>query len=117
MRSLGAHAAIGQRELDVLKHGQVADQVEALEDEPDLAVADAGAIREREVRNLGALERVAAARWRVEQAEDGEQGGFAAAGRTGDRDVFALADFEMDSGKRVRFDFIGEEDFRDVLRV
>jgi hypothetical protein len=36
--------AIGQRQLDVLEHGQVADQVEGLEDEADLAVADAGAL-------------------------------------------------------------------------
>ena len=33
------HAAVGERQLDVLEHRQVADQVEALEDEADLAVA------------------------------------------------------------------------------
>ena len=33
------HPAVGQRQLDVLEHGQVADQVEALKDEPDLPVA------------------------------------------------------------------------------
>ena len=44
------HAAIGERQLDVLVDGEVADQVEALEDEPDLAVADARALRQRQVR-------------------------------------------------------------------
>ena len=51
LRSLGAHAAIGQRKLHILEHGQIADQIEALEDESDLAVADAGAIRERKIRH------------------------------------------------------------------
>ena len=33
-----SHATVGQRELDVLVHRQVADQVEALKDEPDLSI-------------------------------------------------------------------------------
>src|ERR1044072_2875751 len=40
------HPAIGQRELDVLINGEIADQVKALEDESDLAIANARAIRE-----------------------------------------------------------------------
>ena len=40
----GLHAAVGERQLDVLIHGEIADQVEALEDEADLAVADARAL-------------------------------------------------------------------------
>src|ERR1044072_2945261 len=83
------HAAISQRQLDVLINREIADEVEALEDESDLAVADAGALREREVRHFGPLERVAAARRRVEQAEDREERRFAAARGPGDRDVFA----------------------------
>ena len=112
-----AHAAIGQRQLDVFKNGQIADQIEALENEPDLAIADAGAIRERKVRHLGALERIAAARRRVEQAENGEQRRFAAAGWAGDRDVFARPDIEMNAGERVRFHFVGQEDFRDAVEM
>src|SRR5271168_2781493 len=40
----GARAAIGQRQLDVFVDGEVADEVERLEDEADLAIADAGAL-------------------------------------------------------------------------
>ena len=47
------HAAVGQRQLDVLVDREVADQVEALEDEADLAVADARALGERQ--RLGRL--------------------------------------------------------------
>ena len=37
----GHHSAVRKRQFDVLIHGQIADQIEALEDEADLAVADA----------------------------------------------------------------------------
>ncbi len=52
----GWHArAIGQREFDVLEDGQVADEIEALEDEADLLVADARAVGEVQVRYLFAV--------------------------------------------------------------
>ena len=117
LRSLAGHAAIGQRQLDVFENGQVADEIEALEDEADLAIADARALRKGEVRDLAAFERVAPVRWRVEQAEDREQGRFAATGRPGDGDVFALANVEVNAGERVRFDFVGEEDLGDAFEV
>src|SRR6266508_1920299 len=37
----GFHAAVNQRKLHVLEHSEIANQVEALEDEPDLAIAHA----------------------------------------------------------------------------
>jgi aminopeptidase N len=40
----GGEAAIGERQLDVLRHGEIADQVEALEDEADPAIADPRAL-------------------------------------------------------------------------
>ena len=43
------HTAIGQRQLDVLVHREIADQIERLEDEADLAIANVGAIAPREV--------------------------------------------------------------------
>ncbi len=54
------HAAIGERQLDVLEHRQVADQVECLEDEADLAVADPGPLDGREPCHLLAGEQVLA---------------------------------------------------------
>ena len=53
---LGHAVAVGQRQLDVLEHGQVADQVEGLEDEADLAVADARALGRADVRDRAAVE-------------------------------------------------------------
>src|SRR5207247_5170522 len=65
-----AHPAIGQRQLDILKHGQIADEIKALKDESNFAVADASPIRKRKVRHFGAFQRVTPARWSVEQTED-----------------------------------------------
>ena len=39
-----SHAAVGQRELDVLVDRKIPDEVEALEDEPDLPIPGAGTI-------------------------------------------------------------------------
>ena len=91
----GAHAAIGQRQLDVLVDRQVADQVEGLEDEADLAVADARALGRLELLDRPAVERVAALGRRVQQAQDREQRGLAAARGPGDRDVLASLDLQM----------------------
>ena len=51
-----AHAAVGQRQFHVLKNGQIADEIEALEDEPDFAVANSCPIRKREIRHFGTFQ-------------------------------------------------------------
>src|SRR6185369_141924 len=96
--SLGrAHPAISQRQLDVLVNGQVADQIEALKDESDFAVSDSGAFGKRKILNRVLVEDVLAIGRRVEQAEDREQCGFAAARRSGDGNVFTLFNVEMNT--------------------
>ena len=54
------HSAIRQRKLDVFVHGEIADQVERLEDETDLTVANPGALRRGESGNRLTRERVLA---------------------------------------------------------
>src|ERR1039458_10858423 len=84
---LDAGLALGRRhagticegELDILLDSKVADEVEALEDEADLLVANAGTIAEAEVLNRIVVEQVAAAGRRIQQAEDREQRRLAAA--------------------------------------
>src|SRR5262245_61049486 len=70
---LAGHAGVEERELDVADGGLVAQEVEALEDEPDRAVADRGELAVGERGDVLALEEVAAARRAVEAAEDVEQ--------------------------------------------
>ena len=112
-----AHAAIGEREFDVFEDRQVADEIEALEDEADLAIADAGALGEAEVGHRLAVERVTPCGGRIKQTEDGQQRGLAAARRPGNTDEFAPADFQRDFGQGVSFDFIGQEDLLDGIEV
>src|SRR5262245_26724104 len=112
-----AHAAVGERQLHVLEDAQVANQVEALEDEANLPISDAGALGGAEVRHLPGIQRVGALRWRVEQPEDREQRRLAAARRSRDGDVLAALNCHVDARQRVRFDFVGQKDFRDPLQL
>ena len=107
------HAAVRERQLDVLVDREIADQVERLEDEADLAVADAGALRRRELRDRLAGERVLAVGRRVEQAEDREQRRLAAARRSFHRDVLARLDLDVDVLKGVGLHLVGVEDLLD----
>src|SRR5260370_11179951 len=111
------HPAVGERQLHVLEHREIADQVEALEDEPDLAVADAGALGRRQLRDRPVVQDVLSLRRRVEEAENRQQRRFAAARRPGDRDVLAFADLHVDPGERMGLDFVGEEDLRHSVKL
>src|SRR5487761_1385867 len=92
----GWHAgAVGERQLDVFIHRQVADEVETLKDETNLLIANARALRKAEVFYRARVQQIAAAARRIQQAQDGKQGGLAAAGRTGDGDVLSAIDVEM----------------------
>ena len=53
---------IEQRQLDILAHGQFVDQVEALEDEADVALARVGKLAFTEARDLVTVEHVRSAR-------------------------------------------------------
>src|SRR5205085_3084971 len=66
-------AAISERQFDVLIDVQVADQIEALKDEADLAVAYARALRRRKFCDRPVVEPILAVGRRVQEAEDREQ--------------------------------------------
>ena len=109
------HAAVDERQLDVLEHREVADQVEALEDEADLAVADPGPLRHRQLGHFLAVQPVLAVGRRVEQAEDRQQRGLAAARRPGDGDVLALLDLHVDAREGVGLHLVGQEHLLDPV--
>src|SRR5206468_10155908 len=91
-------------------HRQVADQVEALKDEPDLAIANARALRRLELVDRPTVEPVLTIARRVEQSEDRQQRGFAASAGAGDRDELVGLDPEMHARQRMRLDLLGGED-------
>src|SRR2546422_4021960 len=116
--TLGAgHAAVGERQLDVFVHRQVANQIERLEDEPDPPIPYSGPLGSGEVRNRSVFEQVGPLRRRVEQAEQRQQRRLAAPRGPRDRDVVALLDLEMHVRERVGLHFVGVEDFLHALEL
>src|SRR5262249_27801811 len=108
-------APIRQRQLDVLVHRQVANEVDALKDEADLAVANARALRGFEIRHRLVVERIRTIAGRVEQPQNRQQRRLPATGRPRDGDVLAFVNFEIDIVQGVCLDLVGEEDFPDAL--
>ena len=107
----GRNVQIAQRQLDVLIDIEFVDQVEALEYEADVALAELGALFLLELAYLGAKEFVGTAGGIVQQAQDVQQGGLAAARRAHDGDKLAVFDFKRYAGQRGSFDFFRPEDF------
>src|SRR6185369_3682489 len=112
-----AHAAIRQRQFNVLVDREVADQVEALEDETNFAVSDPGALRKRKVLYRMTVEDVLTVARCIQQAQNREQSGFAAARRSGDGNVFTLFDIEMNTGECVCLNLVCVEDLLHISKV
>ena len=80
---------------DVLGGRQGGDQVEGLEDEPDLLGADPGELGFAERAEVGAVQFDGALGRAVEAAEQVEQGGFAVAGAALDGQPLAVFDHQV----------------------
>jgi hypothetical protein len=93
------HAAVGERQLDVLVHVQIANQVEALKMNPISRLRTRARSGQRQVRTDLPFSDVLALGRRVEQAEDRQQRRLAAARRPGNRDVLAGLDVEVNPGE------------------
>src|SRR5437868_6024277 len=111
-----AHLAIGERQLDVFIDGEITDEVETLEDEADLLVANASAVGKVQTLHRLAVENIRTVCRSVEQANNRQQRRLSAAGRACHRNVLAFANLEMNAGKRMSFYFIGVEDLGYVLQ-
>src|SRR6187401_1805345 len=92
-------------QLHVVQRGGPGEQVERLEDEPDLLVADAGELVVVHLAHLLVVQQVGALGRRVEAADQVHQRRLAGAGRTHDRDVLAAADLDVHAAQGVHFLF------------
>ena len=108
---LRRHAAVGQRQLDILIDVEIADQIECLENEADLAVAHPGPPARRELLDRIALQLMFAGGRRIEQSENRQQGRLAATRRTGDRHKLAATDLHRYGREGVRLHLLGKEHF------
>ena len=113
----GGHAAVAQRYVDVVEQVEVGDQVEALEDEADLLVAQARTRVVAQVADVLAVEQELPAGEGLQQAGDVEEGGLARTRRTGDGDELALADMQVEGTQRMRFHLFGSVDLGDLAHL
>ncbi len=116
--ALGApQAGVGERQLDVDERAGARDEVEALEDEADLAVAQVGEIVLVHLADVHAVDLIAAARWYVQAAEDVHQRALAAAGAAHDRHQVAGVDAQRDLAQRAHADLSEVEDLGDGVHL
>ena len=111
------HPAIDERQLDVLEDGEISDEVEALEDETDLAVPDPRPLRQLEARSRPGVEDVRPRGGRVEESQDGQERRLPAPRGPADGDELALADLEVDVGKGVGLDLVRREDLLEPFEL
>ena len=109
----GGPAPVAQRHLDIVRQVQVRDQVEALEDEADLRVADPRTAIVVQRADVFAVEQVSPAAGRFQQSRDIEEGRLAGAGWPGHGDELALLDVQVQFPQRVGFNEFGTVDLAD----
>ena len=95
------HAGVDQRQLHVVQRRGARQQVEGLEDEADLLVADARQLVVVHLADLLAVQEVGALRRRVEAADQVHQRRLARARRPHDGDVLAALDGDGDAAQGV----------------
>jgi len=88
--------AVHHGQLRVFQSSGTGEQVEALENETDLLVADVGELVAVELGNIDPVEQIAAARRTVEAAEQVHERGLAGAARSHERHEFAAVDLDRD---------------------
>src|SRR5690606_397763 len=113
----GRHAAVAQRHVAVVEQVEVRDQVEALEDEADLAVAQLRARVVGQTAHVLAVEQVFAPGEGLQQARDVEEGGLARARGAGDRNELAVAHVQVERPQGVGLDEFGAVDLADLAHL
>src|SRR5574341_943207 len=91
---------VHHRQLDVLQRRCARQEIEALKDETDLAVADMGPLVRRKRTYFAVVEKVTPPRGSVEATQDVHEGGLSRAGGAHDGDEFRALDIEVDTAKR-----------------
>ena len=115
-RSAPPTPAVEERQLHVGLRAGAREQVEGLEHEPDVLVAQRGEFVLRQLADLLALDRDAPGRRPVQQPDDVHQRGLPRAGGSHDRDHLALADVHGDVAQCAHLDALEEVRLRDVRR-
>jgi hypothetical protein len=105
LRRLHLAATVEQWELDVVERRRSRQQVEALEHEPNLPVADLGKLILRHLGHILTVQDVLPRGRAIETPEDVHQRGLAGTRRPRDREKFALPHIERHAAQRPHLDF------------
>ncbi len=97
-------AGVGERQLDIGDRGRARHEVEALEDEADLAVAQVREVVLVELAGVHAVDQVAPGGGYVQAAEDVHECALATARAAHDRDEVAALDAQRDAAQRMHAD-------------
>jgi hypothetical protein len=100
---------------DVVERRRARQQVEALEDEPDLLVPDGGELVLRHLRDVLPVEEVLARRRPVEAAGDVHERRLAGTRRPGDRQELAALDVEVHAAQRLHLDLADDVPLDEIL--
>ena len=107
-------AAVDERQLDVFQRGQAGDEVEALEDEADPPVADAGEGGLGDVGDVLPVEEIDPSVGQVEAAEHVHEGRFARPRLPDDRHELPRLDREGNAAERAHLVVAGVINFAQV---
>src|SRR5690348_4418595 len=94
---VGGDTSVHERQLDVVQRRGARKQIECLEDESNLLVANARELVIRHSRHQRAIQPILTSRGRIEAADEIHQRRLARAGRTHDRDVLVPSDGDVDA--------------------
>ncbi len=97
---LRRQAPVAQRHVHVVEHVEIGNQIEALEDEPDLLIADARHLAVRKPADVLVVEVILPLLEAVEETRDVEERGLARARRTGDGDELPFFHFQREIAQR-----------------
>ena len=89
LRGVAPFAVYVERQCHILEGGEGRDQVEGLEDNPDLLIAEAGQLAFAHLGDVRAIDQNLAAAGRIESGNDAKQGRFARPRGTSEGHCFA----------------------------
>ena len=107
--------AVHHGQFRVFQRGGTGEQVEALEYEADLLVADVGELVAVELGDVDPVEQVATARRTVEAAEQVHERGLAGAARAHERHEFAAVNLDRDAAHGMHGNLAGVVDLVNLL--
>src|ERR1051326_2176187 len=99
----GRDATINHRQLDILNHVQLGQQIKKLEDKPNLAIANRRKLARGSIVDHNAIESNRPGSRSIQAAEDMHQRGLAAARGANDRNELTFVNIELDIIQRANF--------------